>query len=207
MQKVISCDVDGVLLDIYTPIEQWINSFGYDLDFERDCTTWGMESLGKLRPLVFSAFANSEIRGKAEWYPYAESLLLALCDFASKQGFQLVLNTHESSLSCADIKFNKCKELISRLGVSNIAVNIQTGGHKLPCKNERICIEDSLPNLIDSPAYLKFLIPHRHNSPKTNVMPVNILRLAPQGLIGVFSKGGDHVESRRGLQNIRCAVG
>lgn len=208
MQRVIDCDVDGVLLDIYTPVEKMLNESGYDIKFERDCTTWSMQSLGELRPLVLTAFTDPNIRVKAEWYSYAESMLMALSKFASQQGFQVILNTHEINPDCANIKYTKCKNIISKLGVRNIGINVQTGGKKVQLENSQICIEDSLPNLIASPAYLKFLIPHRHNSPKTNTMPVDIIRIEPLRLTEIFAEaGGFSSESYRGISDIRYSAG
>lgn len=208
MQRVIDCDVDGVLLDIYTPIEKMLSESGYDIKFERDCTTWGMQSLGEVRPLVLTAFTDPNIRAKAEWYPYAESMLMALSRFASQQGFRVILNTHETNPACADIKYTKCKSIISKLGVHNVGINVQVGGKKAQLEDSKICIEDSLPNLIASPAYLKFLVPHKHNSPKTNTMPVDIIRIEPLRLTEIFAEvGGLSSDLYRSVSNIRYSAG
>lgn len=179
VKNVIECDVDGVLLDIYSPVEQELMNRGMNFKFDHDVHTWDMKETGELRPELLRLLTSPEMRVKACWYSWAGDLAQSLYYLAQNKGWKLVFNSHEVSPDTAGIKSKLLKEFKDCYNLKDAEIIVQCGKSKEMQSNAVICVEDCLPNIIRSQAPIKFLIAHTHNSPKTNAIPSNIIRVTP----------------------------
>lgn len=160
--NIIELDVDGVLLDVYTPVEKYLASQGLYFSFKNSVRTWGMRETGNLRPVLLKLLTDAEIRKNADWYDGAVKFVDYMSKFCKRHDYKLVLNTHEFNYSAAQIKANKLEELKSAVS-EDFDINIQCG----PCKemlNSYICIDDSLENICRSTAEYPLLFNSFHNT-------------------------------------------
>lgn len=160
--NIIELDVDGVLLDVYTPVEKYLASQGLHFSFKDSVRTWGMKETGNLRPMLLKLLTDAEIRKNADWYDGAVAFVDYLAKLCKRHNYKLVLNTHEFNYEAAKVKVDKLEELKSAVS-DDFDINVQCG----PCKemlNSYICIDDSLENICRSTAKYPLLFDSFHNT-------------------------------------------
>lgn len=160
--NIIELDVDGVLLDVYTPVEKYLASQGLYFSFKDSVRTWGMRETGILRPMLLKLLTDAEIRKNADWYDGAVNFVEYIARFCKRHNYKLVLNTHESNYAAAKVKLDKLEGLKSEV-IEDFDINVQCG----PCKemlNSYICIDDSLDNICRSTAKHPILFNSFHNT-------------------------------------------
>ena len=159
---IVEIDVDGVLLDIYTPVENYLRQQGLQFSFVERVKTWSMKETGNLRPVLIKLLTDADIRKSANWYPGADIFVKELSDKCREMGYKLVLNTHEFNIPCANVKVEKLKELSEITGVEFVQ-NVQCGYRK-EMLDSLICVDDSLENICRSPAKNPLLYNSFHNT-------------------------------------------
>lgn len=177
MCKIIECDVDGVLLDIYTPVEEYLNSpkVNYKFSFENEVKTWGMTELGAKRYFVLEHLTNSVLRGRAKFYDGAVEFIRGICDKAKEKGYEVVLNTVESNSACAYEKNKLLVDFRAKVGRS-FTINVQSYKRNKEMLCSDIVIEDSIPNIERSNARVKILKNMFHNRTNYNIIKTDYIR-------------------------------
>ena len=164
--NIIELDVDGVLLDVYTPVEKYLASQGLYFSFKDSVRTWGMRETGILRPMLLKLLTDAEIRKNADWYDGAVNFVEYIARFCKRHNYKLVLNTHESNYAAAKVKLDKLEGLKKEV-TEDFDINVQCS----PCKemlNSYICIDDSLDNICRSTAKCPILFNSFHNTEMYN---------------------------------------
>lgn len=162
LSKLIEIDVDGVLLDPYTPAEHYLMRNGIRVDFNK-CSTYGLYELGVQRRSAIKALISSEVRRNSRPYPGAEQFLRQLAAIASEYYWQIVLHTSEFEEACIPVKAKLLRDLTKQLPAqAPVSGNIVLG-EKPMFANAFICIEDSVENLERSPAPVKICRSQFHN--------------------------------------------
>ena len=161
IKNIIELDVDGVLLDIYTPVEKYLSLCGIDFRFERDASSYSLDELGDLRNPVKKALTDADMRCRALFYDGAVDFLTALCQFADDNGLTVLLHTSEYNAASAAEKKKKLDYLQSKTHIS--FDYIIEKGDKIMLPNTLICIDDSVDNLKRSNAPIKILYAQFHN--------------------------------------------
>lgn len=159
---IVEVDVDGVLLDVYTPVENYLKQQGLNFSFEKSVKTWSMKETGNLRPMLLKLLTDADTRKYAMWYKGAVEFVSALADECKKQGYKLVLNTHEFNIPCANVKVEKLNELRELTG-ADFETNIQCG-YKKEMLDSLVCVDDSLENICRSPSKNPLLFNTFHNT-------------------------------------------
>lgn len=169
---IVECDVDGVLLNIYKPIEDYLEYKGKPelrgFKFEDRVRSWGMQELGNLRKDIFELIKRPDLRAKAVWYYGAEDFLYNLYSICMEHNAVLVLNSHESSVDAGRVKLDLLVNLASRLGILPI-INVQVSRGSKEMLKSYICIDDCVNNLLRSPASYKFVVSACHNRDLRNM--------------------------------------
>ena len=167
--RLIECDVDGVLLDIWTPVEVYYREKGVHFSFEEEVKSFGMMELGNRRREVLNLLCDSEIRKRCIFYNGADSFIAMLVGIVRQRGYSVVLNTHERDKDVAEVKRNLLVAFEKRVGmlvgydVSGVlGCNIGIGGTK-EMLNSYVVIDDAIPNLKRSTADYKLLFDRFHN--------------------------------------------
>ena len=160
--NIVEIDVDGVLLDVYTPVEEHLRQQGLRFSFEKSVKTWSMKETGNLRPVLLKLLTDADTRKYATWYPGAVEFISVLADKCREQGYKLVLNTHEFNMPCANVKVEKLKELRALTG-ARFETNIQCSYNK-EMLDSLICVDDSLENICRSPSKNPLLFNSFHNT-------------------------------------------
>lgn len=158
-KNIIEIDADGVLLDVYTPAEEYLKNLGYDFCFERDITSYSMSELGEKREIVLKALTEPECRKAAFPYFGAQQFLKELSDFAKFRPVDIVIHTSEYNRYCVPIKKQILRQLIGPLPIK---IDVCLGDKKM-YPNSVLVIEDCLDNLDRSDAPYKICFAHSHN--------------------------------------------
>lgn len=171
VQKILELDVDGVLLDVYTPVELYLSLNGQNFSFAENIKTWGMSECGpvvskELKKLI----VDPELRGQATFYNGAIDFLYEIYKYSKQKNMQLVLNSHEFRRDTAKVKQHIIENMLSTSGLSDIKYNISSGLNK-EMLNSYICIDDSIPNIETSKAKYRILYGMFHNTPTYNIIP------------------------------------
>lgn len=175
MKKILECDVDGVLLDIYTPAEIYFNNItDGNFKFANEVKTWGMTELGNRRGIALESLTNSEVRKGAKFYNGAVEFVRGLCTVTNDRGYEVVLNTVESNSQCAYVKNKILTNFMNEVG-RHFTINIQVGRQKEMLISD-IVIEDSIPNIERSTARIKLLKDMFHNTSRYNLIKTNYVR-------------------------------
>lgn len=160
--NIVEVDVDGVLLDVYTPVEEHLRRQGLRFSFAESVKTWSMKETGNLRPMLLKLLTDADTRKYANWYSGADIFVKALSDKCNELGYKLVLNTHEFNIPCANVKAAKLKELKELTGAKFVS-NVQCGYSK-EMLDSIICVDDSLENICRSPSKDPLLFNSFHNT-------------------------------------------
>ena len=182
MNRIVECDVDGVLLDIYTPVEEALKRQGIEFSFKDSVKTWGMKEIGPLRNTIIPMLLDAELRSQAQWMTGAKDFVKQLSDLCEQLGYTLVLNTHERYYATAKVKLSLLQELAAETEV-NFEINVQCGYVKEMLKSY-ICIDDSLDNIVRSKSKNPLLFNSFHNTELYNGYRCNIHRV--DGYSGVL---------------------
>lgn len=176
--KIFECDVDGVLLDIYTPVDKYMQRQDSSFSCKDRIHTWSMRELGVHRKPVLDLLLSEQVRNDSDFYPNVDNFILGLCTLAKVNGGLLVFNSHEMLQSSAKVKYKKLKAKLESLGISNdiYTINISCGVKKEMLKSF-VVIDDALPNIEQSSAQNKILFGLFHNDPCYNRIPEDCVRL------------------------------
>lgn len=171
MNGIVEIDVDGVLLDIYTPIELYLYVNGRSFSFSEKVKTWGMSECGymyskELKKLL----VDPELRSQAQFYDGALDFVYEMDKYAKRRGMQVVLNSHEYRMDTAKVKQRILEGMISKCGFYDILINISKGFSK-EMLDSYICIDDAIPNIERSTAKYRILYGMFHNVPDYNRIP------------------------------------
>lgn len=175
MLKILECDVDGVLLNIWEPVEKVLQQRhrNCDFTFEKYVTTFDMSELGVAKTEVLDLLLSAEIRSKAPFFQGAETFVKELCQLCEKNDMVLVFNTQEKTKQSGEVKRAKMQEFLERVSTlypykeESVYINVQVGGRK-EMLNSFIVIDDAIPNLLLSEAKNKLLFDRFHNKEKYN---------------------------------------
>lgn len=177
MRKIIECDVDGVLLDIYTPIEVALEKRGTPFSFEREVRTWGMTECGGRAKELKALLSDPELRSQSHFYIGAIDFLRNLNLICNNRGWVLALNSHEWRIDTANVKAQILDNLrLTYPYLSNVCINISKGTKK-EMLNSYIVIDDAIPNIEQSVATHRILYGMFHNTPMYNKIPKGAERI------------------------------
>lgn len=167
--RLIECDVDGVLLDIWTPVEAYYRERGVHFSFEEEVKSFGMMELGNRRREVLNLLCDSEIRKRCTFYSGSDIFIAMLLGIAVQRRYSVVLNTHERDMAVAEVKRSLLVDFEGRVGrllgrdvTGVLSSNISIGGTK-EMLNSYVVIDDAVPNLNRSKADYKLLFDRFHN--------------------------------------------
>lgn len=158
-RKLIEVDVDGVLLDPYTPAEKWLSAKGYDITFEK-CTSYSLKELGELSKPAKTALIHPVVRSNSKPYQGAAKFLRQLAAMANEFYWDVVLHSSEFVIECVPIKNRLIDELIEGTPIHK---HIELGPKHM-LKDSFICVEDCLDNLHSSDAPIKICRKQFHNT-------------------------------------------
>lgn len=183
MKKVI-CDVDGVLLNIHTALENRLKELGFDFSMDRVLTYDFNKSLSKelvpnwlknsdtsvgefylnvSRQMIFELFGQSSLFETAE---FDEKAVNALKNLMKYSCISVVIYSLSFSQEIANIKSKRLSEVFKGYNYSFVSV---VGGDKPALGTADYIIEDShinLPNYADNA--VKFLIDKPYNQIQFN---------------------------------------
>lgn len=167
MCKILECDVDGVLFDIWTPVENRLQYENIDFKFDRDVCTYSMRETGERRKRLLELLLSADIRKEADFFQGADDFVSSLYEFCKKNDMRLLLNTHELYTDAAVVKGSRIAGLVRRTGIA-CDVNITVGGVKrMP--SSFVVIDDCMDNLLLSPAICRILFDRFHNRSNSDV--------------------------------------
>ena len=181
--KIVEIDVDCVLLDVYTPVENYLRERGINFKFADSVRTFGMKETGQLRSTLLHLLTDADMRRQAEWYNGAKSFVRFLSEYCKYHNYALVLNTHERNYAAAQVKLQKLEELQMETGAC-FESNVQCGGRK-EMLHSFICVDDCLDNICRSPAEHPLLFNMCHNTELYNGYRKGIVRV--NGYDGVIT--------------------
>ena len=175
MDKIVEVDVDGVLLDIYSPVEQYLSKRGIPFSFESNVITWGMTECGGLEKDLKKLLIDPKLRSESTFYPNAVQFVKDIATIAKDRNWRLVFNSHEFRKDTAKIKAKIIEDLISD---NNLVADyvVSCGVHK-EMLNSHICIDDSIPNIEASKAKHRIIFGMFHNTPMYNKIPKGAERI------------------------------
>jgi 5'(3')-deoxyribonucleotidase len=168
---ILEVDVDGVLGDLYTPIEKVINKEypEANFSFQKDVHSFGMKDLNpQIRARIFELFKDPQIIINEPLYYGAKSFLKQLYKISEKKGCQLVIHTHMMSPQVAIVRKLWLEALIKELNIKKTQIVIDCGDSKTMLHNRNVVVEDCIENLCKSTASVKILRTMPHNNEKTN---------------------------------------
>lgn len=169
---LIEIDLDGVIADIYSPVERLIKGEGYhNFTFDNVKTYEAKEpNIGCPRVEMNKWFNRPEIYNIIEPYKGVEELISWLL----RNKVKVVINT-KSTIEVEEGKRVWIEALKHRIKDGKIHYIIETSaGLKKMLKNSRVLIEDSLENIRRSPAETKFLISRHHNKKENNLKYISL---------------------------------
>lgn len=163
--KSLACDVDGVLLECYPPINsRIINEFGYPTDFriQRVVRSWNMMELPEeIRRFALDCMGDAEIVEQYTFKKGSMKFVKELYDCITESGGEFIFNTHCFNEEVGRVRRQQLEMLSQKLGI-HPTYNISIGKKKVNCPSD-IIIDDCMNNLDASPAETKILFSMFHN--------------------------------------------
>lgn len=170
-KKIVELDVDGVIGDLYSPIEKIIRTEFPDKNFrfEKDVKSFGMKGVDpKIKKRIFELFKDPEIIKNEPLYSGCKTFLKKLYAISKKNNFDIVIHTHMLDKYVAEARKTWLESLITSLRLDGVKVVIDCGKEKNMFKGTYYVVEDCIENLKKSDAQIKILLDRPHNNEKTN---------------------------------------
>lgn len=169
-QRIFECDVDGVIFDIWSPVEKILAERGVDFSFDRDVKTYQMYELGNLRDEVLRLLLDADVRHRASFFAGADAFVRYLSYYCRSNDFALVFNTHEHNREAAIEKQNRLISFFKESGLTerDYMYQISMADNKEMLKSV-IVIDDCVANLERSDAVCRIIFDRFHNRGETDM--------------------------------------